>query len=95
VRDEVVAYVRRLLTSTREDDALAVGASPRAGLMILMAAKSLARFAGRDFVTPDDVKSAFRPALRHRVVLSPHAELEGAKVDDVLGNLLDVVEPPR
>jgi len=95
VRDEVVNYVQRLLQATREDDSLSVGASPRAGLMLLMGAKSLARFAGRDFVTPDDIKSAFVPALRHRVVLAPATELEGTTPDDVLLNLLEMIEVPR
>jgi MoxR-like ATPase len=95
VRDEVVSYVRRLLHATRNDDSLAVGASPRAGLMVLMAAKCMARFAGHDYVTPDDVKTAFVPAMRHRVVLSPTAELEGAEVDRVLGGILDATEVPR
>jgi MoxR-like ATPase len=95
VHDDVVGYVRRLMQATRDDDALSVGASPRAGLMLLMGAKSLARFAGRDYVTPDDVKEAFLPAVRHRLVLSPAAELEGTTADDVLGRLLATVEVPR
>jgi MoxR-like ATPase len=95
VREEVIGYVRRLIESTRRDDALSVGASPRAGLMLLMGSKSLARFAGRDFVTPDDVKRAFLPGLRHRVVLGPNSELEGTSADDVLAALLDSVEVPR
>lgn len=95
VRDEVIAYVRQLIEATRQDDSLAVGASPRAGLMLLMAAKSLARFAGRDFVTPDDIKTAFLPTMRHRVVLSPAAELEGAEMDNVLGYVLESIEVPR
>lgn len=95
VRDEVAGYVRRLLEATRKDDALLVGGSPRAGLMLLMGAKSLARFSGRDFVVPDDIKEAALPALRHRVVLSPAAELEGQTSDDVLLRLLDTVEVPR
>jgi MoxR-like ATPase len=95
VREELIGYVRRLIEATRREDSLTVGASPRAGLMLLMGSKSLARFAGRDFVTPDDVKRAFLPGLRHRVVLSPHAELEGTRTDDVLSALLDSVEVPR
>jgi MoxR-like ATPase len=95
VREEVIGYVRRLIHATRQDDALSCGASPRAGLMLLMGAKSLARFAGRDYVTPDDIKRAFLPALRHRLVLSPHTELEGATSDSVLEAILDVVEVPR
>lgn len=95
VREEVIGYVRRLIEATRRDDLLSVGASPRAGLMLLMGSKSLARFAGRDFVTPDDVKRAFQPALRHRVVLNAHAELEGTRADDVLASILESIEVPR
>ncbi len=95
VRDEVIDYVSRLLYASRNDDSLAVGASPRSGLMLLMGAKSLARFAGRDFVTPDDIHTAFLPAMRHRVVLSPSAELEGTTTDDVLAGMLEQVEVPR
>jgi MoxR-like ATPase len=95
IREEVIAYVQQLLQATRDDDALAVGASPRSGLMLLMGAKSLARFAGRDFVTPDDVKSGLIPALRHRVVLSPGAELEGTTTDDILRQLMESVPVPR
>jgi len=95
VRPEVVRYVRALVAATRDDANLMVGASPRAGLNLLMGAKSLARFDGRDFVTPDDVKVAFLPALRHRVVLSPSSELEGTSVDDALRQILGGVEVPR
>jgi MoxR-like ATPase len=95
VRDEVIDYVRGLLQATRDEDALAFGTSPRAGLMLLMAAKGLARFASREFVTPDDVKRAFLPTMRHRIVLSPAAELDGATADEVLGVILDRTEVPR
>ncbi len=95
VRPEVVRYVRALVAATREDPSFLVGASPRAGLMLLMGAKSLARFEGRDFVTPDDVKAAFLPALRHRVVLSPSSELEGSTPDEALNLTLVRVEVPR
>ena len=95
VREEVIGYVRRLLHATRNDDSLSLGASPRAGLMVLMAAKSFARFAGRDYVIPDDVKASFVPAMRHRVVLSPTAELEGAEVDNVMAGILEATEVPR
>jgi MoxR-like ATPase len=95
VRDEVVTYVQRLARATRDEDGLSVGASPRAALMLLMAAKCLARFAGRDFVTPDDVQAALKPCMRHRVVLAPAVELEGGTADDVLDNLVEGVEVPR
>lgn len=95
VRPEVVRYVRMLVAATRDNPNLLVGASPRAGLTLLMGAKSLARFRGRDFVTPDDLKAAFLPALRHRAVLSPATELEGGSIDDVLRQVLGAVEVPR
>lgn len=95
VRPEVVRYVRMLVGATREDANLMVGASPRAGLTLLMGAKSIARFNSRDFVTPDDIKSVFLPSLRHRVVLSPSSELEGVTVDDALRQVLNAVEVPR
>ena len=95
VREEVIGYVQQLLQATRDDDGLAVGASPRSGLMLLMGAKSLARFSGRDFITPDDIKASLAPALRHRVVLSPSAELEGTTADEVLDQLMQSVPVPR
>jgi MoxR-like ATPase len=95
VRPEVVRYVRMLVGATREDPNLLVGASPRAGLILLMGAKSFARFEGRDFVTPDDIKRAFLPAMRHRVVLNPSTELEGVSVDAALRQTMNTVEVPR
>ena len=95
VRDEVVHYVQRLLQATRDDDSLSVGASPRSGLMLIMAAKSLARFSGRDYVNPDDIQSALLPVMRHRVVLSPAAELEGTSADELLRRMIEFVEVPR
>jgi len=95
VRDEVLSYVQQLVQATRQHDGLDVGASPRAGLMLLTGAKSLARFRDRDFVIPDDIQAAFLPALRHRVVLAPTVELEGTKADDVLRDVLATVDIPR
>ncbi|MFO7774428.1 MAG: MoxR family ATPase [Candidatus Hydrogenedentota bacterium] len=95
VRPEVVRYVRKLVHATREDPNFLVGASPRAGLTLLMGAKSLARFDGRDYVTPDDIKEAFAPSLRHRLVLSPGSELEDVTVDDALRQVMNSVEVPR
>ena len=95
VRPEVVKYVRSLVAATREDANLMVGASPRAGLALLMGAKSMARFGERDFVTPDDIKTAFLPTLRHRVILNPAAELDGMRSDEALVQVLNSVEVPR
>ncbi len=95
VREDLPDYVVRLLQRTRSTPALVLGASPRAGVMLLRAAKASAALAGRDFVTPDDLKEVFLPALRHRVVLDPAEEIEGVRADAVLARILDSVEVPR
>jgi len=88
-------YVVRLLSATRESSALLLGASPRAGLSLLRLAKSRAALAGRDFVTPDDLKAAFLPTLVHRVVLEPVEEVEGGDASAVLERILETIEVPR
>jgi MoxR-like ATPase len=95
VREDLPDYVVRLLAATRESPSLVLGASPRAGVMLLRGAKAYAALAGRDYVTPDDVKRVFLPALRHRVVLDPAEEIEGIRPDEVLRRILDSVEVPR
>jgi MoxR-like ATPase len=95
IRAEVAAYARQLLQATREDDELTTGGSPRAGVMLLLGAKSLARFAGRDFVTPDDIKEVFLPTLAHRVTLAAEAELAGVGADEALTRILNAVPVPR
>ncbi len=95
VRDEVVAYVNRLIRSTRNHVEILLGASPRAGVTLLAAAKTLAAFEGRDYVLPDDVKKLFLPVLRHRIVLRPSADLEFASTDRVLEGVLANMEVPR
>ncbi len=95
VRDDIPAYVVRLVRATRSNRALVMGASPRAGVMMLAGAKARAALHGRDFVTPDDVKAVFLPALRHRVVLDPGEEIEGTFADDILRRILDEQEVPR
>ncbi len=95
VREDLPAYVVRLLRATREHASLQMGASPRAGVMLLRAAKAFALSESRDYVTPDDLKRAFLPALRHRVLLEPAEEIEGGSTDTVLRSILDSVEVPR
>ena len=95
VRDDLPKYVVTLLQATRNDGALVLGASPRAGVMLLRAAKARAALSGRAFVTPDDVKAVFKPALRHRVMLDPAEEIEGGTPDAVLERILDSHEVPR
>jgi MoxR-like ATPase len=91
VRDYINALVRR----TREHPQVSLGASPRAGVMLLQAARGWALLAGRDFVTPDDVKTMAMPAMHHRLLLHPEAQVEGVSERDVLRTLLDEVEVPR
>jgi len=95
VRDDLPGYVVRLFGETRRSPSLVLGASPRAGVMCLRAAKARAALDGRDFVIPDDVKEVFLPVLRHRVVLDPAEEIEGLRADTVLEAILDSVEVPR
>jgi MoxR-like ATPase len=95
VREDLCEYVVRLLHATRDDGALIMGASPRAGVMILQASKAHAAIEGRDFVTPDDVKLVVPAALRHRVILDPAEELQGATPDESLQRILDRLEVPR
>ncbi len=93
--EEVVAYIANLVRSTRETPDLETGASPRAGAMLALATRARAALEGRDYVIPDDVKALALPALRHRLILSPAAEIEGRGVDDTLQALLDRLEAPR
>ena len=93
--DEVAAYVVDLIRATRESADVETGASPRAGAMLALAARAHAALDGRDYVIPDDVKTLAPPALRHRVILSPAAEIEGRRVDQALAALVDQVAAPR
>ena len=94
IAPEVVAYIATLVRATREDPALALGASPRAAVALLRLARAGAVLAGRDFVTPDDVKGLAPAALRHRLILSPELDVEGRTTDDVLAAVLLRVPAP-
>jgi len=93
--DEVIGYIADLVRATRESADTDTGASPRAGTMLAVAARAAAALDGRDYVVPDDVKRLAPPTLRHRLVLSPAAEIEGRKVDQVLQGLVEQVAAPR
>jgi len=93
--DAILDYVVDLIRATRERSSLAFGASPRAATMLASAARAYAALAGRDFVLPDDVKTLAVPALRHRVVLSPGAEIEGLSAETVVRQILEQVPAPR
>ena len=93
--DETVSYVVDLIRATRSHPALQYGASPRAANMLAAASRAAAVLEGREFVIPDDVKGLFKPLLRHRVVLSPSAEVDGLAADQVLEQILAQVPAPR
>jgi MoxR-like ATPase len=95
VEDSVVGYIVRIVEETRRSGDLVLGASPRAGVHLFHAAKAAAALEGRDFVTPDDVKSLVPPTLRHRVVLKAEAEIEGVDADAALRRVLARLDVPR
>jgi MoxR-like ATPase len=95
VDDRVLGYIASVVRKTREWPAFALGASPRAGVAILRGARAAAALEGRDFAVPDDVQDVALPSLRHRVILTPEAEVEGRRVDDLLADLMKTVEVPR
>ncbi|PRY12464.1 AAA family ATPase [Kineococcus rhizosphaerae] len=92
---EVIGYVVDVCRATRDSPSLALGVSPRGATSLLATARAWAWLSGRDYVSPDDVKSLARPTLRHRVQLRPEAELDGVSVDAVLDSVLGSVPVPR
>jgi MoxR-like ATPase len=95
VSPEVIGYVVDVCRATRSSPSLSLGVSPRGATALLAAARAWAWLAGRDFVTPDDVKALARPALRHRIRLRAEAEMEGVSADGVLDSVLATVPVPR
>ena len=95
VEDSALQYVVRIVEESRKSTDLLLGASPRAGVHLLRAAKTAAAIEGRDFVTPDDVKSLAIPTLRHRLVLRAEAEIEGLDADAVCRRVLARLDVPR
>jgi len=94
VADGIIDYVAALARETRTSPSLTLGVSPRGAAMLLRAAKAWAWLSGNDFVTPDDVKALLKPTWRHRLILRPEVELEGAKADSVLDALAERVPVP-
>ena len=93
--DEIIDYIAALIRGTRENPELESGASPRAGAMLAAAARARAALDGRDFVIPDDVKMLAPALLRHRVILSPAAEINGRKVEEIVLSIIEAIEAPR
>lgn len=95
VSEEIMDYVLSLADETRRNPSLLLGVSPRGAAMLITASKAWAYLSGRDFVTPDDVKALIKPAWRHRVIMRPEVELEGATVDALLDSTAEHVPVPR
>ncbi len=95
IKDELLKYIASIVSLTRNNSDLYLGASPRASLNILKASKALALLAGRGFVTPDDIKRATYPVLNHRLILSYEREIEGIEVSEIIESLVRKVEVPR
>jgi MoxR-like ATPase len=95
VDESVADYMVAIGRASRTMPEVQYGASVRGALGLLNASKAMAAFAGRDFVTPDDVKSVAPPVLRHRMILKPEAELDGLRPDDVILRILAAIPVPR
>ena len=94
--DEVVLdYAVRIVRQTRQASGIRMGAGPRGSISIVRAARASAVLAGRDFVTPDDIRKVAVPALRHRIALAPELEIEAYRPDDILKDILESVDAPR
>ena len=95
VETQLLEYIAKIIVNTRENQFLYLGASPRASLALLTAAKSFAAIRGRDFVTPEDIKEASFAVLRHRIMVSPEREMEGLTADEIIRQILENIEIPR
>ncbi len=95
VEQNLLEYIARIVVNTRENAFLYLGASPRASIAILNAAKGFAAIRGRDFVTPEDIKEAAIPVLQHRVIVTPEREMEGISSVAIIKQIIETVEIPR
>lgn len=95
VEANLAAYIARIVHQTRNHPALYLGASPRASLAILSASKATAAMQGRDFVTPEDIRTTTYPALRHRILPTPEKEMEGVGPEDIIKQIVEQIEVPR
>lgn len=95
VEPQLLEYIAKLVINTRENAFLYLGASPRASIAILNAAKGYAAIRGRDFVTPEDIKEAAIPVLQHRVIVTPEREMEGITSIEIIKQVIEAIEIPR
>ncbi len=95
IEDDLLKFIADLVHSTRNHKMIELGGSPRASIALMNAAKAMAAVSGRDFVIPEDIKSIGLAILRHRIILTPDAEMEGITEDEILNRLFATVEIPR
>ena len=95
IRDEIIGYLVDIVRATRQHESVLVGAGPRATQSLLHASRALAALSGRDFVTPDDIKTMALPVLEHRLILRPEFEIEGLGIREVIESILQQVAVPR
>lgn len=95
VEEHLFKYIAQIIVATRSNQFLYLGASPRASISVLKASKAFAAIAGRDFVTPEDIKRAAIPVLHHRVIVTPEREMEGITNKQIIKQIIDNLEIPR
>ncbi|POY39395.1 magnesium chelatase [Solitalea longa] len=95
VEPKLLEYIAQIVNSTRDNKFLYLGASTRASVALLNSAKALAAIRGRDFVTPEDIQELTYPVLRHRIILTPEKEMEGASADEIIKLIVQKIEVPR
>ena len=95
LRDELISYLVDIVRATRQHESVLVGAGPRATQSLLMGSRAYAAISGRDFVTPDDIKTMAVPVLEHRLILRPEFEIEGLSVPEVIQQILQQIAVPR
>ena len=95
VETKLLEFIAKIVNETRNNPSLYLGASPRASLNILKAAKSMGAIKGRDFITPEDIIEVAPHVLRHRIILSPEKEMEGITADELIEKIIKSIEIPR
>jgi MoxR-like ATPase len=95
VEEKIISYIAEIAQETRSNSAIFLGASPRASVALLNASKALAAIRGRDFVTPEEIKTLAVPVFCHRLILTPEKEMEGLQIEEVIKQIVNKVEVPR
>lgn len=95
MEEKLLQFIAKLIHQTRNHKSIYLGASPRASLAVMNAAKAIAAMQGRDFTTPDDIREVVIPVLRHRIILAPDKEMEGITEDEVIRQIIESLDVPR